>query len=309
MSTKTSLLEVALGEYQRSGNELLFFCEFCKHHKKKFSVNIVTNSYKCWICNVRGRNIRRFLKAKLSYSQLYEWDKINNIVDLNDLNDDMFVERVQIQEQTIDLPQQFVSLANKQLPLTSKFALKYLYDRGLTKEDIVMWKIGHCADGEYKGRIIVPSFNLEGKCDYFVARGYGREYPKYINPNATKDIVFNELYINWNKDIVLVEGVFDAIKCENAIPLLGSTLEEKTTLFNKIIQYDPIVYIALDPDAEKKSNSILNKFIRYDIRVYKIDVTGFDDVGEMTKEQFIERKEQARLINENWMLESQIMAI
>ncbi len=45
------------------------------------------------------------------------------------------------------------------------------------------------------------------------------------------------------------------MKAENAIPLLGSTLNEKTTLFNKIVQYDPTIYVALDPDAEKKFNS------------------------------------------------------
>ena len=65
--------------------------------------------------------------------------------------------------------------------------------------------------------------------------------------------------------------------------------------FNKIIQYDPVVYIALDPDAEAKSNDIINKLIYHDIQVYKIDVSGFEDVGTMTKNQFLQRKEEAKL--------------
>lgn len=309
MPTKQSILSNALGEYTKSSNELLFYCPFCKHHKRKLSVNLLSNNYKCWVCDVRGKNVRRLLKVRLSPSQLYEWDKLNNTVELGDLNEDIFKSKEQVVKETVDLPKEFVSLANKNLPITSKIALKYLYDRGLTKEDIVYWKIGYCSSGEYSGRVIVPSFDSNGYCDYFVARSYGKEYPKYMNPNVSKDIVFNELFIDWNEDIVLVEGVFDAMKCTNAIPLLGSTLNEKTNLFNKIVKYDPVVYVALDPDAETKSNDIINKLMKYDIRTYKINVNGYGDVGEMSKNQFKSKKEDSRLITDDWLLESQIMAI
>jgi len=309
MPSKSSLLSNALGEYYKAGNELLFYCPFCKHHKKKLSVNLNTNNYKCWVCDLRGKNVRRLLKTRLSYSQLYEWDKLNNVVDLNQLDADLFEDKQQITKELVELPKEFISLANPNLPITTKFAYKYLQDRGITKQDIVMWKIGVCLSNEYRGRVIVPSFDLNGDCDYFVARSYGNSFPKYMNPKVSKDIVFNELFIDWNKDIILVEGVFDAMKAENAIPLLGSTLNEKTTLFNKIIHYDPVVYIALDPDAEAKSNDIINKLTRYDIQVYKIDVSGFEDVGTMKKNQFFQRKERAKLITDDWLLENQIMAI
>ena len=309
MASKTSLLAAALGEYHKSGDEVLFYCPFCKHHKRKLSVNLRSNNYKCWVCDVRGKNVRRLLKTRLSYSQLYDWDKMNNVVDLTTINEDLFQEQQQHAKELVELPNEFISLANKNLPVTTRFATKYLNERGLTKQDIIMWKIGVCTSGEYAGRVVVPSFDIDGNCDYFVARSYGREFPKYMNPKVSKDIVFNELFIDWNKDVVLVEGVFDAMKAENAIPLLGSTLNEKTTLFNKIVQYDPTIYIALDPDAEAKSNDIIDKLIHYDIQIYKVDISGFDDVGTMTKEQFVERKEKARLITDNWLLENQIMAI
>ena len=55
---------------------------------------------------------------------------------------------------------------------------------------------------------------------------------KYLNPPADRDIIFNELYIDWDSDIILVEGAFDAIKAgPNSIPLLGSTLREESSLF------------------------------------------------------------------------------
>ena len=307
--TKTSLLSSALGEYRRSGDELLFFCPFCQHHKRKLSVNLKTNNYKCWVCDERGKNVRRLLKSRLTHSQLYEWDKLNNVVDLTQLDDNIFQEQIITLEEVIQLPEEFVSLANKNLPLSSKFAMRYLLDRGYTKEDIVMWKVGYCCNGEYEGRVIVPSFNDNGDINYFVARSYADKFPKYMNPKVSKDIVFNELYLDWNKDIILVEGVFDAMKAKNAIPLLGSTLNQKSNLFKKIVYYEPDVYIALDPDAEKKASQLIENLIQYDLNLYKIDVSGFGDVGEMTKEQFEEAKKEAQHISDDWVLEKGLLAI
>ena len=307
--TKTSLLSSALGEYRRSGDELLFFCPFCQHHKRKLSVNLKTNNYKCWVCDERGKNVRRLLKTRLTHSQLYEWDKLNNVVDLTQLDDNIFQEQITTLEEVIQLPEEFVSLANKNLPLSSKFAMRYLLDRGYTKEDIVMWKVGYCSNGEYEGRVIVPSFNDNGDINYFVARSYADKFPKYMNPKVSKDIVFNELYLDWNKDIILVEGVFDAMKAKNAIPLLGSTLNQKSNLFKKIVYYEPDVYIALDPDAEKKASQLIENLIQYDLNLYKIDVSGFGDVGEMTKEQFEEAKKEAQHISDDWVLEKGLLAI
>jgi DNA primase len=307
--TKTSILVSALGDYRKSGDEYLFHCPFCQHHKKKLSVNLTLNKYKCWVCDVKGNNIRRLLKPRLSYSQLYEWDKLNNVIDISQLDEDIFKQKQNIVEETIELPKEFVSLANKELPLSCRVPLKYLYDRGITKNDIVMWKIGYCGTGEYEGRIIVPSFNQDGNANYFIARTYSGGFPKYMNPKVSKDIVFNELYLDWNEDVVLVEGVFDAIKAVNAIPLLGSTLNEKSNLFNKIIYYVPKVYIALDPDAEKKASILIQNLIEYDIELYKIDVSGYADVGEMSREEFIKRKNMAELVTSDWVLEKGLLAI
>ena len=91
--------------------------------------------------------------------------------------------------------------------------MKYLHSRGVTKADILRWKIGFCFDGEYRNRIIIPSFDEDGDCSYFIARSYTGDSYKYKNPRASKDIVFNDLFIDWNKDLVLVEGVFDALVC------------------------------------------------------------------------------------------------
>jgi hypothetical protein len=68
------------------------------------------------------------------------------------------------------------------------------------------------------------------------------------------------------------------------VPLLGSSLRENSKLVQQIVKHDTPVYLALDPDAKAKEQKIAKMFMQYDIELYKIDVSGFDDVGEMTKE-------------------------
>ena len=72
--------------------------------------------------------------------------------------------------------------------------------------------------------IVIPSFDDDGDVNYFAARSYNGDSYKYKNPRASKNIVFNELFVNWNADLTIVEGAFDAIVAGNAVPILGSTL-------------------------------------------------------------------------------------
>ena len=52
-----------------------------------------------------------------------------------------------------------------------------------------------------------------------------------MNPEASRDIVFNQLYLDFDEDLTIVEGVFDAIIAgPNAVPILGSTLNEDSAL-------------------------------------------------------------------------------
>jgi len=304
------ILNEVLGYFKESGQELLFKCPSCNHHKRKLSVNLDKNAFKCWICDYRGRNLRRLVRRYGSYVQLSKWDKITNRFDLANFAD-LFMDQPDREEEIkVELPQEFRTLTSKDRPLISNPAFRYLRERGLTRDDILKWKIGYCFDGQYRNRIIVPSFNDDGDVNYFIARSYSGDSYKYKNPRASKNIVFNELFIDWDRDLVLVEGVFDAIVAGNSIPILGSTLRSDSRLIQKIVYNDTPVYIALDPDAAQKERKIIQTLLRYDIELYKIDVSGYEDVGSMPKETFERRKQQATFIdNDNYLLMDLLMAI
>ena len=246
---KLNILKQILGKPYKSRTEYLFYCPYCNHHKKKLSINIEKNVYKCWVCDTRGLNLQRIVRRFGSYKQKQEWQRFTAEIDYSIL-EKFFDEPVE-EKQTVELPEEFISLANKDVPPTGFPARKYLKERKIDKRDIVWWKIGYCSSGEYENRIVIPSYNDDGNADYFIARTYGRDFPKYKNPPVERDIIFNDLFIDWASEIVLVEGVFE----------------------------------------------IIRKLLTYDVELYKIEISPYADVGEMTKEQFIDRKKKAKKMN------------
>ena len=304
------ILHETLGHYSDKGSELLFACPSCNHHKRKFSVNVDKNAYKCWVCDYHGRSVRRLIRRFGSYIQLQKWDRISDRTDLERF-DELFMEGVSGEgKTTVQLPEEFISLCSDKIPATGTYAYRYLQARGITKADILKWKIGYCFSGEYRNRIIIPSFDDDGDCSYFIARSYTGDSYKYKNPRSSKDIVFNELFINWNEDLTIVEGVFDALVAGNAVPILGSTLRSGSDLLRKIVYNDTPIYIAMDPDAAKKERRIIKMLLEYDIELYKIDVSGYEDIGSMPKEVFVERKNNASFIDrDNYLLLNLLSAV
>ena len=304
---KLRILNEILGQGRRSNEERIFHCPYCDHHKPKLSINIKKNVFKCWVCDSRGPNIYHLVRRFGSYKHRQAWLQFEEDI-VYPAFEELFGEKVE-EEQTTSLPEEYISLANKKLPPTGFMARKYLKERDITKKDIIWWKIGYCSSGEYENRIIVPSFNEDGNVNYFISRTYNEGYPKYKNPPVDRDVVFNDLFIDWTSDITLVEGVFDAIVAgSNSIPLLGSTLRMDSRLFQKIVKNDASVYIALDPDAEKKSLQIIKNLLTYDIELYKVNIYPYKDVGEMPRPEFEERKKKAVRMNFDNLLQHSILA-
>jgi hypothetical protein len=298
MNNKRQIITDILGSYRRAGDEHLYHCPFCKHHKKKMSVNFSINSYKCWVCDARGKNIYRLVRKFGNYQQRQKYLELQGRLDLSEF-DKMFDAINDVEErQVIELPEEFVSLCNKRLPLKSKDALDYLRGRGISKREILKWKMGYCPKGKYGGRIVIPSFNDEGDPNYFIARSYVGHHRRYLNPPCGRDIIFNELNIDWDDPVVAGD---------NSVPILGSTLREDSKLFQAIAIHDTPVYIALDPDAEKKAHWIIRSLMKYDLEIKKLNIGNYEDIGSMSRSVFQERLKQAEEIDGDlYFLEKQL---
>lgn len=302
---KLRILRDILGSNYKIKNEFLFFCPKCKHHKRKLSLNLEKNVFKCWVCDFSGKTIQRLVRKYGNRKQYLEWRELAGLVDITSFSEQLFIEKEEAKERLVELPDEFVSLTKKSLPYDSLYPKNYLKSRNITIKDIARWKIGYCSSGPFKDRIIIPSFGISGHCNYFIARTYQNNWRKYLNPSVSRDIIFNHLYLDFDNDLVIVEGVFDAIVAgPNAVPLLGSTLRVGSKLFQEIVNNDTPVYLALDTDAEKKIKHLIKNFKEYDIEIHQIDISPYDDVGEMSKEEFLKRKNNAEVIDtEDYLLQ------
>jgi DNA primase len=272
------LLEQVLGSgYRLKNDEISFHCKFCNHHKKKLQVNLETQKWHCWVCNSGGQKIVQLLK-KLNVSH----NIIKSVLELLDEYVSYDVQKSKKTEHGLTLPKCYTPLYIHSDNIIRKHALNYLKHRGITQREIIRYQIGYCIDGEYKNRIIVPSYDKDGNINYFVARDiFPNSRMKYKNPPVSRNIIPFELFVSWEHPIVLCEGVFDAIAIKkNAIPLLGKFPSKK--LIIKIIESGVTdIYIALDDDAKEDALKLSEFMMGYGKKVYLMDMDTKDpsDLG------------------------------
>jgi len=106
------------------------------------------------------------------------------------------------------------------------------------------------------------------------------------------------IYIDWDDDIIIVEGAFDAIRHKNCIPILGSSLRENHKLFQKICRSKHQIFLALDEDAKNKEFYIAKKFREYGVACKSIPVSPYSDLAEMPRAEFLDRKQNADFITD-----------
>jgi len=232
--------------HYESRGQISFDCPVCDdgRHKGNLEVNYFSHVYKCWSCS--DENGTHGPLGKLF--DLYGNKKQKKVYQV--LQPENFKPK-EVRKVKLVLPKEFklFNEVSKSYPIR-KQAYTYLTSRGITDEIIDKYKIGFCPNGEFGGRVIVPSYTEFGELNYFIARSWiPNTKAKYKNPEAEKDkIIFNESLINWNQDIYLVEGVFDGFFLPNSIPMLGKHMSEK--LFETIYQRAMgNVIISLDGDA------------------------------------------------------------
>jgi len=266
------------GKTTSKGNHA-FKCPSCNHHKLKLEINCDDESpsfqsYQCWVCGFKGKKLTTLFKfIKGDINKLREL----KLVTVKFVSKNIFNEEIEV-EQLSELPKEFKPLSNiSEKNIAVKKALQYLKLRNITQNDILKYNIGYCESGVYENRIIVPSYDSNGKLNYFVTRSIDPDaFLKYKNPKISKDIIPFELFINWDSPIVLCEGVFDAIAIKrNAIPLLGKILQP-ALLKKLVLSSVKKVYIALDDDAQEEALKHCEYLMSEGKEIYIVELNGKD---------------------------------
>lgn len=298
-----NILELVLndskqGGYQSGVDQYQFCCPHCAEEnggkpdgKYNLEVNFVLGKYHCWKCDIKG-NLSKLIKyygnAVLASEYLEDVKMILSSMMYNINRYEELARMVEVEE--IKLPKTFTPIG--ELNKLRKCKLKYFLEkRHITQEMIDTFHLGYTKwDGEEKNvrsRIIIPSYDIKGNLTYWAGRDFteyeGRQ--KYLNVKADKkQIIFNEGLIEWDGDIILVEGIIDSLVYPNCIPLMGKQLHKDSRLYETILKKaNGNIFICLDSDTDitetKRIYHMLNKGrLKGKLRYIRMDK--YKDFGE-----------------------------
>jgi DNA primase len=251
-----------LGNYKNNSyNEYSFCCPFCIKIRNKeddgfhLYINVKNLQYFCFKCKSSG-HIKKVLGNNEDFSnvKLSDWKGIRNRVKYGIVNK---CEK----SSNIELPRDYMEI------IKGSKAHEYLESRGISDEQIVLYKIGFGTenlldiDDEKRryyagsGRIIFPDFDEDNMLKYWVARTYVDHQNKYRNPVGARssDQLYGLHIAKKYSTVVITEGVISAIKGgRNCVATYGKNVTEQQVL--RLIESCFETYIvALDGDAVLES--------------------------------------------------------
>lgn len=311
VTEKVKFIEHAFGKgnLERSGVNINVRCPIptCSSRKdkskRKLAIRITDDANHCWVCGWAARSLLPLLRkysdsqTLLKYVEKYcqtNVNKSNIAITSDDVN------------KQLTLPADFKAIVTKSNDPDVKAVSAYLSSRGLSSDDLWYFKFGTSNEPRWYRRALFPSFDDTGHLNYFTGRSIDpRKRPKYDNPNVpTNDVVFNEINIDWSSPLIICEGPFDLVKCpQNSTCLLGSSLSMQSLLFERLLQHDTPVILALDSDASKKVRWIANFLTEYALNVSVMSLGDRNDPGEMSKKEFLDASLQAK----PWSWETSMM--
>jgi len=305
------------GVPSNGGKNISVICPICRsnhdesYSKKKLVIRTDNGINHCWVCGFKSKNLVFLIKT--FYTSHYK-EYLEKFVDVSNLLSNVDEDATEYVAPLILPEESKLIVENYKTNYYAKRYFEYLKTRNISsEEDLWYWKFLYTSkDKAYWNRIIVPSFDANGKLNYYTGRRIKENiFTKYKNPYVVREsIIFNEINVNWNEPLVIVEGVFDLIKCtRNATAILGSDLNINYSLFQNIVVNETPVVLALDPDVKEKSIKLAKSLLDYNIDVYMIDIPYDKDVGDLHKEQFLELYNKKQKITKQDLLVHKIRNI
>lgn len=288
-------------DYKTTNNpsEVRVCCPNCGEDDYKLYVNIDENLFNCFKCEFSNRNADIFkLIAKLENTHVYNIiDRLTSEFKSITPEELAFYEDEAILEseasflsvKTIEgLPKDAI-LLSEQNEETNPF-IDYLFNRGFTFQDILDCRIHYVPnntsliykEGKIKGnigrRVIWPIYGGNNDLVSWVARTiYPTILPKYLNaPGAEQSKTFWPFVLPKNNELVLVEGIIDALAVRkagfSAYATFGKHLSDEQISILKYWNVSSIT-VFLDNNAKKEMVSLVSKLRIMFANIYVVDVS------------------------------------
>lgn len=302
------LLEGLLGQstVKSKGNHA-FHCPFCNHKKKKLEIHPETQNWNCWVCGTKGKSLFTLLK-RVNAKEHY----FNTLKELVPKNKRTYqIQEEETLDKLVKLPDEYIPLWK---PISKDFfwhrCIDYLKGRGVSKQDILKYRIGYAVDGKYANMIIFPNFNKSGQLTYFTTRTFSNNNSsKFVNPPYSRNVVGFELQINYDLPLILVESALDAIVIRrNASPLYGTTLSNSLKL-SILANGVEDLYIALDADALRKQIDMADYFMGFGVNVYFVELPDNEDPNKLGFKRMWELIKSTQKLTSQKLFEYKVQAL
>lgn len=234
-----------------------------------YSHNARGNSvYKCPFCKERGHEGQG---AKLFMNEIKGsgWCFVCNLVVVYEESYDIFVEAKNYKTVFNKAPEKkSFDIMSWTVPATeSAVALKYISTRPFqyTPGIIERYNI-RFAEVDSVPVLVMPNFIKDGQTDFFQYKVLMEDHPysKYMTMGSPP-LMWLALNSKESKDIILVEGLFDAIAI-TGVPLLGTTLsdEQGNQLRAFCLKHAEIkrIIIALDGSVSHRDKRSLSEYVK-----------------------------------------------
>lgn len=267
----------------------------------KLEINLNEDMFSCWRCHYSGK-VLKILREHGTASQKRKY------ADLCGLKLSAFEDKGK--EEPLVLPPEFQFVFDSESDQAFD-AKEWLRELNIKRNVVYQNRICVATRGEYRNRIIFPSFDELGDLNYFVTRHlYEQNEYKWLKcRRSSKKFIFNELFIDWKKPIVLVETTkvylkyFDEI--ENMVVCNGSYLSKDYELFKKIVIEDcPKVFVAFDEDAKDEAFQTLKNLDEFGVNSFYVEVSGQTD--ELSVDDFEDSISNAKAFEMHALLKNKI---
>ncbi len=295
-----------LGTPASSGQEYTFDCPFCGKENHLY-INPMKGKYNCFKCN-NGGGIK-FLLKKMGVQ--FDEAQVNvSTVTVDDLKSRL--KGIDKDEKKIDpvkagLPDDYWEI----LPDTEPS--HYLLSRGLTWEDIKLYRIGH-GFTDLNQRVIFPAFDDDGECLIYSARDYtNNQTLRYKTPKGISKSEFVP-YLNIARNyetVIICEGAISAIIAgRNAVATYGkgfSLKQIEQLLATGFKEY----YVAFDGDTQEgEALKLAFTLWRRKVTTYLIPIPQKDDPASLGREEFQRIKnEKSVLFNDEAALKLRFQSL
>lgn len=340
------LLSEELGRSIPAGDNTRFCCPFCSDEKFKFYVRNDTGIYQCFHCGAKGNPIK-FLHIYYSYTfteakdLVEEWTGISLDLETTarypELSDTEALYLAlstgreakvtnKVVKTTIPLPTNLKLIQDNLNNPEAYPYIQYLYNRGITLEDIKQYVIGYVVQGrvrksnkdeqgnfEYfnmRNSIVFLTFDNKGRYLYWNSRSIelnpvvkSLNGPATLEEHSKNDVIFNLNNAKETGVVIIFEGVFNAITAGiSGVATFGKMVtDDQVERLKEVYKEHPetCFVIFLDSDARRQEIDLARRLVAFTSKVYLVDSPyGEKDANDLGREITLDLVKRAKLYSE-----------